>query len=78
MTSFWWLILFFIDLLFIFRICKKYTNTDGKDRKHANTIDISPIDILVLEDVGSHVEEDVEDVGSHVEEDIEDVEGVGS
>ena len=37
MTSFWWLILFFMGLFFIFSlrsvICKKYTNTNGKDSK---------------------------------------------
>ena len=47
MTSFWWLILFVIDKFFIFRlksvICKKYTNTNGKDRKYTNAIDISII-----------------------------------
>ena len=47
MRLFWWLILFFIGLFFIFSpgsvICKKYTNTDGKDRKHTNATDISPI-----------------------------------
>ena len=47
MTSFWWLILFFIDEFFIFRlksvICKRYTNTDGKDCKYTNAIDISII-----------------------------------
>ena len=46
-TSFWWLTLFFIDKFFIFRlksvICKKYTNTDDKDSKYTNAIDISPI-----------------------------------
>ena len=44
MKSFWWLILFFIGLFFIFReipICKKYINTNGKDHKHTNAIDIS-------------------------------------
>ena len=45
MTSFWWLILFFIDLVFICSlgsvICKKYENPHDKDRKHTNTIDIS-------------------------------------
>ena len=44
MTSFWWLILFFID---DFRlksvICKKYTNANGKDSKYTNAIDISII-----------------------------------
>ena len=44
-TSFWWLILFFIDKFFNFSlksvICKKYTNTNVKDRKHTNAIDIS-------------------------------------
>ena len=45
MTSFWWLILFFIDGFFRLKgvICKKYKNTDGKDRKHTNVIDISII-----------------------------------
>ena len=44
MTSFWWLILFFIDKFFRKSvICKKYTNTNGKDRKHTNAIDISII-----------------------------------
>ena len=45
--SFWWLILFFIDNFFIFRlksvICKTYTNTNGKESKHINAIDISII-----------------------------------
>ena len=44
-TSFWWLILFFIDLFFICSlrsvICKKYANANGKDSKYTNTIDIS-------------------------------------
>ena len=43
MTSFWWLILFFIDEFFIFSltsvICEKYTNTNGKDDKYTNAID---------------------------------------
>ena len=43
-TSFWWLILFFIDLFFICSlwvvICKKYTNANGKDSKSTNAIDI--------------------------------------
>ena len=43
-TSFWWLILFFIDLFFICSlrsvICKKYTN-HGKDSKYTNELDIS-------------------------------------
>ena len=47
MTSFWWLIVFLIDKFFIFRlnsiICKKYTNTDGKDSRYTNAIDISSI-----------------------------------
>ena len=46
MTSFWSLILFFTDECFwCLRsvICKKYTNTNGKDSKYANTIDISII-----------------------------------
>ena len=43
MTSFWQLILLFIGLFFIFSICKKYTNTNDKDQKHANAIDISII-----------------------------------
>ena len=46
MTSFWWLILFFFIVLFFSLrsiICKKYTNTNGKDSKHANTIDVSII-----------------------------------
>ena len=44
MTSFWWLILFFIDKFFRESvICKKYTNTNGKDSKHTNNIDISII-----------------------------------
>ena len=38
---------FFIDEFFIFRlksvICKKYTNTDGKDCKYTKAIDISII-----------------------------------
>ena len=44
MTSLWCLNLFFTDKFFIFRlksvICKKYTNTNGKDRKYTNAIDI--------------------------------------
>ena len=45
-TSFWLLILFFIDLVFICMksfIYKKYANANGKYRfsKHANAIDIS-------------------------------------
>ena len=47
MMSFWWLIVFFIDRFFIFRlksvICKKCNNAYGKDRKHTNAIDISII-----------------------------------
>ena len=47
MTSFWCLIMFSIDKLFIFRlksvVCKKYTNTDDKDSKHTNAINISII-----------------------------------
>ena len=47
MTSFWWLILFFIDLFFICSLgtltCKKYANNNDKDRKYTNTIDISII-----------------------------------
>ena len=48
MAFFWWLILFFfISGFFIFSlrlvICKKYTNTNSKDSKHTNTIDISII-----------------------------------
>ena len=47
MASLLWWILFFIDEFFIFRlesvVCKKYTNTDGKDRKYTNAIDISII-----------------------------------
>ena len=47
MASLLWWILFFIDEFFIFRlesvICKKYTNTDGKDCKYTNAIDISII-----------------------------------
>ena len=45
MTSFWWLILFFIDKFFRLKsvICKKYANTNGKDTKYTNTIDISII-----------------------------------
>ena len=43
-TSFWWLILFFIDLFFICSlwvvICKKYANANGKDSKSTNAIDI--------------------------------------
>ena len=39
------MILFFIDKFFIFRlksvVCKKYTNTDGKDHEYTNAIDIS-------------------------------------
>ena len=44
MTSFWRLILFFIDLFFIRSlrsvICKKYTNANGKDSKYTNSINI--------------------------------------
>ena len=44
MTSFWWLILFFINLFVICSlrsvICKKYTNGYGKDSKYTNAIDI--------------------------------------
>ena len=47
MTSFWWLILFFIDEFFIFRleslIFKKYTNANGKGRKYTNAMYISII-----------------------------------
>ena len=47
MTSFWWLILFFIDEFFIFRlkgvICKNHRNTNGKDSKYTNAIDMSII-----------------------------------
>ena len=47
MTSFWCLILFFlIGGFFIFKesvISKKYTNTNGKDGKYANSIYISII-----------------------------------
>ena len=46
MTSFWWLILFFIDRFFIFRKsvkCKKYKNANGKVRKYTNAIDIGII-----------------------------------
>ena len=47
MTSFWWLILFFVDEFFIFRLenvaCKKYRNATGKDSKYTNAIDISII-----------------------------------
>ena len=42
MMSFWWL--FFIDVFFIFSlisvICKKHTNTDGKDIKYTNAMDL--------------------------------------
>ena len=45
MMSFWWLILFFIDLFFICSlrsfICKKYANANGKDSNYTNAIDIS-------------------------------------
>ena len=44
-TSFWWLILFFIDLFFICSlrsvICKKYTNSYGKDSRYTKVLDIS-------------------------------------
>ena len=42
MTSLWWLILFFIEEFFRLErvICRKYTNTNGKDSKHTNIIDI--------------------------------------
>ena len=45
MTSFWWLIFFFIDFLFLEKVlyAKKYTNTNGKDSKYTSTIDISII-----------------------------------
>ena len=55
MTSFWWLILFFIDFFFICSlrivICKKYANTNGKENKYTNAIDIS----ITGGDVGSAV-----------------------
>ena len=55
MTSFWLLILFFIDLLFICSlgsaICKKYANANGKDSKYTNAIDI----IITGVNVGSAV-----------------------
>ena len=45
MTSFWWLILFFVDLFLICSlgsvICKNYANANGKGRKYTNVIDIS-------------------------------------
>ena len=46
LTSFyWWLILSFTDEFFIVRresvVCKKYTNTNGKDCKDTKAIDIS-------------------------------------
>ena len=45
MKPFWWLILFFIDEFFIFRLksvtCTKYAN--GNDRKYINTVDIISI-----------------------------------
>ena len=44
MASFWWLILFFIDLFSICSlgsvICKKYAKANGKENKYANAIDI--------------------------------------
>ena len=44
MTSFWWLVLLFIDEFFTFSlrnvIYEKYTNTNGKHSKDTNTIDI--------------------------------------
>ena len=47
MTTFWLLILFFIDEFFIFSlrrvIYKKYRNANGKDSKYTNAIDISII-----------------------------------
>ena len=51
MTSFQWLFLLIlsrqaiIDEFFRLKsvLCKKYTSTDGKDRKHTNVIDISII-----------------------------------
>ena len=47
MTSFWWLIMFFIVKFFIFRlksvIYKKYTNANRKDKKYTNAMDISSI-----------------------------------
>ena len=47
MTTFWLLILFFIDEFFIFSlrrvICKKYRNANGKDSNYTNAIDISII-----------------------------------
>ena len=78
MTSFWLLILFVIDEFLIFRksvICKKYTNTNGKERKNTNDIDISIISscgmgrrrrrsVGVGVGVGSLVEEEVEGVGT--------------
>ena len=42
----WWLILFFVGLLFIFResaVCKKYTNTNGKYASYTNAINRSII-----------------------------------
>ena len=42
--TFWWLILFFIDLIFIYSlrsvICKKHANSNDKDSKYTNAIDI--------------------------------------
>ena len=41
-TSFWWLIFFFIDKFFRLGsvVCKKYTNANGNDSKDTNAIDI--------------------------------------
>ena len=44
MTSFWWLILFFIGFCFIYSLgivmCKKYAKTNGKDSKYVSAMDI--------------------------------------
>ena len=68
MMSFWWFILFFIDDFFIFRlisvICKKYPNTNAKDSKHTNAIDISII--LSCGGAGSRVGGGVGRAGSFI------------
>ena len=66
MTSFWWSILVFFDEVFIFTtsvICKKYTNTNGKDSKYIPTPQTKlPFDLVVwewVEGVRSPVEEEL-------------------
>ena len=86
MTSFWWLILFFIEDFFIFRLesvmCKQYTKTNGNNSKYTNIIDISITGLVVWEGVectGSPVEEEVGGVEEGVEGvDLSVGEGVAS